>query len=253
MQLKNICIVLVEPQGARNIGSVARAMANFAMSELRLVRPQTDHLQEEARQMAVKAGTILEQARLYADLQAALTDCHCVFGTTRRLGKYRVDILNPDDAALQMLPLLDGGRVAIVFGREDKGLKTAEIDLCQKLVTIPTDDRLPSMNLAQSVGICLYEIYRQHGKALGKTVAGKKLAESTEVEALFDHMRRTFLAIDYLNPQNPEHILRTYRRLLGRAGLDAREVRALRGLLSAVDWVESERCRLADRDEDETV
>ena len=110
MNLKNICIVLVEPQGARNIGSVARAMANFAMSELRLVRPQTDHLQEEARQMAVKAGTILEQARLYADLQTALTDCHCVFGTTRRLGKYRVDILNPDDAALQMLPLLDSGR-----------------------------------------------------------------------------------------------------------------------------------------------
>lgn len=248
MNLKNLCIVLVEPQGARNIGSTARAMANFGMHDLRLVQPQTDHLQEEARQMAVKAGTILESAQLYPDLAAALGDCHCACGTTRRLGKYRVDILNPDDAALELLPLLDRGRVALVFGREDKGLKTEEIDLCQRLITIPTDDGLPSMNLAQSVGICLYEVYRQHGRCQGKTAPGKKLAPLPEVEALFEHMRRTFLAIDYLNPQNPEHIMRTYRRLLGRAGLDAREVRALRGLLSSIDWVESERLRLAEEE-----
>lgn len=253
MNLSHLCIVLVEPQGARNIGSTARAMANFGMNDLRLVRPQTDHLQEEGRQMAVKAGGILEQAQISPDLQAALADCHCACGTTRRLGKYRVDILNPDDAALQLLPLLEEGRVALVFGREDKGLKTEEIDLCQRLITIPTDDRLPSMNLAQSVGVCLYEVYRQHGRLQGKTTGGKKLAPAPEVEAMFAHMRRTFLAIDYLNPQNPEHILRTYRRLLGRAGLDARDVRALRGLLSSIDWVESERRRLAGEEEDGTV
>lgn len=244
MNLNNLCIVLVEPKGARNIGSTARAMANFGMNDLRLVQPQTDHLQEEARQMAVKAGGILENARLCPDLAAALTDCHCACGTTRRLGKYRVDILNPDDAAQELLRLLDDGRVALVFGREDRGLKTEEIDLCQRLITIPTDDGLPSMNLAQSVAICLYEVYQQHGKKQHKTVSGKKLAPLPEVEALFEHMRDTFLAIDYLNPQNPEHILRTYRRLLGRAGLDAREVRALRGLLSSIDWIESERQRL---------
>lgn len=250
MNLENICIVLIEPQGPRNIGSVARAMANFGMHDLRLVRPQTDHLQEEARQMAVKAAGLLEQAQTHAELETAVSDCHCVFGTTRRLGKYRIDILNPDDAALQMLPLLEQGRVALVFGREDKGLKTEEIDLCQRLVTIPTDDRLPSMNLAQAVGVCLYELYRQHGKVLGKVANGKKLAASDEVEAMFSHMRQTFLAIDYLNPQNPEHILRTYRRMLGRAGLDAREVRALRGLLSSIDWVASEQNRLAQAEEE---
>jgi len=251
MILKNLCIILVESQGARNIGSVARAMANFGMHDLRLVQPQTDHLQEEARQMAVKAGKILEQARLYPDLQSALEGCHCSYGTTRRLGKYRVDILNPDDAALQLLPLLEGGQIAMVFGREDKGLKTEEIDLCQRLITIPTDDSLPSMNLAQSVGICLYEIFRQHGRLQGKTTEGKKLAGLDEVEAMFAHMRRTFVDIDYLNPQNPEHILRTYRRLLGRSGLDSREVRALRGLLSSIDWVEGERRRFAGQENDD--
>lgn len=251
MLLKNLCVILVESRGARNIGSVARAMANFGMHDLRLVQPQTDHLQEEARQMAVKAGGILEKAKLYPDLQSALEGCHCSFGTTRRLGKYRVDILNPDDAALQLLPLLEGGRVAMVFGREDKGLKTEEIDLCQRLITIPTDDNLPSMNLAQSVGICLYEVYRQLGRMQGKSTGTKKLAEIDEVEALFAHMRRTFVDLDYLNPQNPEHILRTYRRLLGRAGLDPREVRALRGLLSSIDWVDSERRRLSAEENDD--
>jgi len=250
MNLQNLCIVLVEPQGSRNIGSTARAMANFGMSDLRLVQPQTDHLQDEARQMAVKAGGILEEARICSGLAEAIADCHCSCGTTRRLGKYRVDILNPDATALKLLPLLEKGRVALVFGREDKGLKTEEIDLCQRLITIPTDDGLPSMNLAQSVAVCLYEIYRQHGRLRGKTAAGKKLAPLPEVEALFEHMRQTFLAIDYLNPQNPEHILRTYRRLLGRAGLDAREVRALRGLLSSIDWVDSERRRLEGEEAD---
>jgi len=248
MNLKNLCIILIEPQGARNIGSVARAMANFGMHDLRLVQPQTDHLQEEARQMAVKAGGILENAKLFPDLQTALEGCHCSFGTTRRFGKYRVDILNPDDAALQLLPLLERGHVAMVFGREDRGLKTEEIDLCQRLITIPTDDSLPSMNLAQAVGICLYEAYRQLGRLQGETTDSKELAEIDEVEALFTHMRSTFVDIDYLNPQNPEHILRTYRRLLGRAGLDPREVRALRGLLSSIDWVVEERRLLAEKE-----
>ena len=162
-----------------------------------------------------------------------------------------MDILNPDDAALQLLPLLEGGQIAMVFGREDKGLKTEEIDLCQRLITIPTDDSLPSMNLAQSVGICLYEIFRQHGRLQGKTTEGKKLAGLDEVEAMFAHMRRTFVDIDYLNPQNPEHILRNYRRLLGRSGLDSREVRALRGLLSSIDWVEGERRRFAGQENDD--
>ncbi len=251
MILKNLCIILVEPRGPRNVGSVARAMANFGLHDLRLVQPQTDHLQEEARQMAVKAGGILENAKLFPDLQSALEGCHCSYGTTRRLGKYRVDILNPDDAALQLLPLLEGGRIAMVFGREDKGLKTEEVDLCQRLITIPTDDNLPSMNLAQSVGICLYETYRQLGRSQGKTTEVKTLADLDEVEAMFEHMRHTFLDIDYLNPQNPEHILRTYRRLLGRAGLDPREVRALRGLLSSIDWVASEQRRLAGEGSDD--
>jgi tRNA/rRNA methyltransferase len=250
MNLDKLTVVLVEPRGERNIGSVARAMANFGMTNLRLVAPQVDHLHDEARKMAVKASVLLERATLYPDLQAALSDCHYAYATTRRFGKYRVDFLHPDDAAAQLLPLLDRGRVAMVFGREDKGLKTEELDLCQRLITIPTGGSVQSMNLAQSVVICLYEVAKRHGQERGKGQGGKSLATVEQLEILFAHMRDTFLKINYLNPQNPEHILRSYRQLLGRAALDDRDVRIIRGLLSEIDRVEGERRALAGSEDD---
>lgn len=241
MNPDNLAVILVEPRGERNIGSVARAMANFGFNDLRLVAPQTDHLQDEARKMAVKASVLLEQATISPDLASALKDCHYAYATTRRFGKYRENFLHPDSAAADLLPLLDHGKVALVFGREDKGLKTEEIDLCQRLITIPTCGIVQSMNLAQSVVICLYEVGRQLGEIRRTGPAGRRLASNELLEILFDHMRRTLLDISYLNPQNPEHIMRSYRQILGRAGLDEREVRVLRGLLSEIDRVERER------------
>lgn len=255
MNLNNLSVVLVESRGERNIGSVARAMANFGVTDLRLVAPQVDHLHDEARKMAVKASVLLEQATLYPDLQAALNDCHYAYATTRRFGKYRVDFLHPDSAAAQLLPLLDNGRVAMVFGREDKGLKTEELDLCQRLITIPTGGSIASMNLAQSVVICLYEVAKQHGEVRvkgrgGKGQEGRILATIEQLEVLFAHMRDTFLKINYLNPQNPEHIMRSYRQMLGRAALDERDVRILRGLMSEIDLIEDERSVLAEKNHD---
>jgi tRNA/rRNA methyltransferase len=252
MNLSNLTVVLVAPGGALNIGSVARAMANFGVDDLRLVAPQTDHLQDAARKMAVKATPILEQAKVYDDLLQALADCHIAMGTTRRFGKYRENLLHPDEAAGTLLPLLDKGRAALVFGREDCGLKTEELDLCQRLITIPTSDLLPSMNLAQSVAVCLYEVAKVHG-ARPLAATGRKLATVSQLEEMFDHMRRSFREIGYLDPQNPEHILRAIRRFLGRAALEPREVRILRGMLSQIDWIEEERRRLAGKGGDETL
>ncbi len=249
MNLASLSVVLVAPSGALNIGSVARSMANFGVDDLRLVTPLTDHLQDAARKMAVKATPILEAAKVYPDLAAALADCRFALGTTRRFGKYRENLLHPDEAARALLPLLSRGQVALVFGREDRGLKTEELDLCQRLITIPTSDRLPSMNLAQSVAVCLYEISRTQGAGTAPE-SGRRLASIDQLEDMYAHMRGTFRAIDYLDPQNPDHILRAFRRFLGRAALDPREVRILRGLLSQIDWIDEERRRLSGKGED---
>lgn len=239
--LQNVVVVLVEPQGGLNIGSVCRAMMNFGFSELRLVAPQVDHRGDEARRMAVKAAPLLERAGVYPDLAAALADCELAFGTTRRFGKYREDFFHPEDAAELLLPQLARGRVALVFGREDKGLHTAELDLCQRLLTIPTNEELPSMNLAQAVSLCLYAVARQAARTAGYQRSARKLARHGELEGLFAHMRGTLLEIGFLDPQNPDHILHSFRRIFGRAGLNAREVRILHGLMSRIDWAWGER------------
>ena len=236
-------IVLVEPQGAGNIGSVCRAMLNFGATDLRLVNPQVDHLGREARNMAVKAADLLEQATIYTSLADALNDCSLSIGTTRRFGRYREGLLHPDEAADLVLASHPSDLTALVFGREDKGLFTSELDLCQHFVTIPTDARLPSMNLAQSVLVCMYEVYKKAGERAGQQHGRKKLAANHQLEALYQHMTDSLLHIGYLNPQNPDHIMRTYRRILGRAGLNDREVRILRGLFNQVDIATGKKAR----------
>ena len=246
--LTNFSVVLVAPQGGLNIGSVARVMANFGFSDLRLVNPEVDHLGNDARLMAVKAATILEEATVYPDLPAALADCHLALGTTRRFGKYREDFLSPNKIFEAAAPYVNQGRIALVFGREDRGLLTEEIDLCQRFVTIPTCDELPSMNLAQAVSLCLYETATGSTDKVNEP-GRKRLASVETLESMYQHMRQTLLDIDYLDPQNPDHILHTFRRIFGRALLNDRVVRILRGILRSIDWTEGDRRSRIEKEE----
>ena len=245
-----LTVVLVEPQGPLNIGSVCRAMGNFGFNDLRLVNPRTDHLCYEARLMAVKGSAILENARLFSSLEQALTGCHYAFGTTRRFGRYRnrSDFLYPAAAAKIIAAAPAQVTTALVFGREDCGLLNEELDLCQRFVTIPTCDAMPSMNLAQSVAVCLYEVVNQ-GLEAGNMLLQPDLAEAEQVEAMFAQMRAVLSRIEYLDPQNPDHILRSFRRLFGKSGLTAREVRILRGLWSRINWVQAELEKYSDNEE----
>lgn len=245
--MKNITIVLVEPQGPINVGAVCRLMMNFGIQDLRLVSPCEAYRSLDARRMALKAESILNNAAVYVSLADALADCHLSFGTTRRFGKYREDFLSPESAAAQALQQPPGSRVAFVFGREDRGLHTSELDLCHSFVTIPTDAGYPSMNLSHAVALFLYELRKQ---ALGADDSADQRplpAQAGDIERMFQHMRETLLGSDFLDPQNPDHILRAFRRLLGRSGLSDREVRILQGLWSRIDWIEGERRKLAGK------
>lgn len=230
-------VVLVEPQGPLNIGSVCRAMLNFGFHDLRLVNPQTDHLGEEARLMAVRAGSILEQARVFSSLGEALADTCYAFATTRRFGRNREDFIHPDQVGQTLSLLGNSAPAALVFGREDHGLLTAELDLCQRFITIPTCEQLPSMNLAQAVCLCLYELAGARARGLGKVQGARSLATGATVEAMFTHMRTSLTEAGYLVESNPDHILRTFRRIFGKNGLSARDVRILHGLWSKIDWL----------------
>jgi tRNA/rRNA methyltransferase len=222
-------------------------MINFGFSDLRLVNPCAAYRSLAARRMALKGESILSHAPIYATLQQALADCHLAFGTTRRFGKYREDCLTPKQAAVHALSRSPGSRVAFVFGREDRGLHTSELDLCHFFVTIPTDSAYPSMNLSHAVTLFLYELRNGGMRTASVAEDGPLPARADDVENMFQHMRRTLLAADYLDPQNPDHILRAFRRLFGRTALSDREVRILQGLWSRIDWIENERKKLSSK------
>ncbi len=243
----NISIVLVEPQGPINVGSVCRSMMNFGFSDLRLVNPCSEYRSLNARRMALKAESILQHAPIYTTLQQALADCHLAFGTTRRFGKYREDLLNPEQSAAHALSQSPNSRVAFVFGREDRGLHTSELDLCQLFVTIPTHSAYPSMNLSHAIALFLYELRKKAINTKMVANGAQVTAQAGDVENMFQHMRRTLLEAEYLDPQNPDHVLRAFRRLFGRTGLRDREVRILQGLWSRIDWIEGERKKLSGR------
>ncbi len=252
MNISNLTVVLVEPQGPLNIGSVCRTMMNFGVSDLRLVNPCTNYHGHEARKMALKADTLIDSARIYSTLSQAVADCRLVMGTTRRLGKYREDYFSPDKAAEKASFYEDDCTMALVFGREDRGLLTEELDFCQVLITIPTHDHFASMNLAQAVAVCLYEMNKHLGpmnESSNKTKAVKP-CENKKLEAMFQHMRETFRLIDYSDPLSPDHILRTFRRIFGRTTLSDRDVRVLQGLWSRMDWIEGQRRKLMKANQD---
>lgn len=231
--LNNVTIVLVEPQNPGNVGMVCRAMKNMGLSGLRLVNPcRTDH--PEALKFAVAARDLLEGAVIFPTLKEALTDCPFSVATTRRHGKYRQEIFNPEEIAAKVAGVEGAGRVALVFGREDSGLTTAEVTLCRWQATIPTASEFGSLNLAQAVLVFSYELFRKEAKTIPRQ---KRIpAPGGELETLYDHMEQTLLRIGFLNPQNPDHIMRTLRRIFARAELDPREVSVLRGMMAQIDW-----------------
>ena len=157
--------------------------------------------------------------------------------------------MSPEEAAEHTLSQPSRIRIAFVFGREDRGLHTSELDLCQLFVTIPTHEAYPSMNLSQAVTLVLYEL-RKASMEKNFSKEGQPLAAKAEdIENMFQHMRRTLLEIEFLDHQNPDHILRSFRRLFGRTQLDEREVRILQGLWSRIDWIEGERKKGSDKPE----
>ena len=235
-----ISVVLVGTQSPGNIGMVCRAMKNMGLADLRLVNPcRVDH--PDASMFAVSAKDLLEAAKIFSSLEDAISDCEFSVATTRRHGKYRNEICSPDQIVARFAGCAPQSRLALVFGREDSGLTTDELALCRWQATIPTADEYGSLNLSQAVLIFCYEFLKGGApQAPPDSKPARELAGSASLEPLYTQMERTFLRIGYLNPQNPDHMMRSMRRIFARAELDSREVSALRGLLSQIDWAAAE-------------
>ncbi|MFQ6110964.1 MAG: RNA methyltransferase [Nitrospinota bacterium] len=231
--LDNIYVVLLKPKSPGNIGAVARAMKNMGLSHLRLVEP-ADHLSPEALMMACGAEEVLRGAEVFETLPKALSDLGYAVGTSRRRRRGGSRARLPREGASLLLERSLQNRVALLFGPEDRGLTNEELALCQERITIPSESASPSLNLAQAVLILCYELFLL--AEAPPHPEPRRLAPLGLQEDMYNQMRELMLKIGFLHPQNPEHILRAIRHLLGRAGLDEREVRIIRGFMRQLDW-----------------
>ena len=220
-----ISVVLVEPEGPANIGMVARTIKNFGFSSLVLVNP---NITEESYSYAVHAGDVLENAMMVESFEEALGLFDVAVGTTGKPGKTYI----PERAPLMPWELREtlrgySGRVGLFFGRESIGLKNDELRRMDFVVTVPTSEAYPVMNLAQAVAVILYELAKERPEA---KVHSLEPATRREKEELINAWKRLLDALNYpTDAERREVFVKVFQRAVGRAFLYGREVHTLIG------------------------
>ena len=246
--MNNVVVVLVEPAGPLNIGSVARLCANFNVEELRLVAPRCDHLSEPSLQMAVHGREMLHSAKLYHTLLSAIGDCRRSVASCGRIDHGAIPLHPPSDALTWLLarPTPEPhhpGPIAVVFGREDRGLSNDELRLCQRVLTLHSGSDYPSLNLSHSVGIVLHDLAR-----LGTNLNPQLTADPTPDMAwpdpaaapaltdLLDDATDLLLEAGFLLQHTAHARMGKVRDLLQRATVRTEEVALIRGMVSQLRW-----------------
>ncbi len=242
MNLDNIRIVLVNTTHPGNIGGVARAMKNMGLTRLYLVAPEK-FPDEQAVWRAAAAGDLLDSAVITASVEEAIGDCQFVVGTSARERRIPWPLLDPRQCAARIGAVCGREQVAIMFGREDRGLTNEELQLCNLHLHIPTSAAYSSLNLAMAVQIVCYELrmllLQDQLPASEDEQWDTPFCTLENLERFYLHLEQTLTAIEFLDPAAPRQLMARLRRLYGRVRLDEMELNILRGILTETQkWVE---------------
>lgn len=240
-------IVLVRPRGGLNVGSVARVTKNLAGGELFIVGGDYDAAQ--AKLLTVHAEDVFAARHEVATLEEALSGTSIVIGTTARSGAYRDRTRDVrelvDDVARACLAAESNGALppALVFGPEDTGLTNDDIARCHELVYIPTGPDYCSLNLSHAVAIVLYEVLRARAGVADRAEERPRawgVADAAELEAALLDFEGALRAVGFFEDATAAHMMQSIRAIFGRARMDARDVRILRGIAGQIDWFAGE-------------
>ena len=233
-------MVLVEPAGPLNLGSVARLCANFAVEDLRLVAPRCDPGDPDAQRMAVHGGRVLEHARQFPTLFEALADCQLVVASCGRIEHGVIPLQAPE----QVMPWVQQGlesaaQVALVFGREDRGLSNEELLLSQRVVRLHSTEAYPSLNLSHAVAVMLHELERVRRQPSGTTQQTVECAETaapTQLIDCLDDAEDLLLEAGFLLKHTARARMAKIKGLLQRSLVRPEELAMLRGMVRQLRW-----------------
>ncbi|MFM8524949.1 MAG: RNA methyltransferase [Cyanobacteriota bacterium] len=249
LTLPPLVLVLVEPAGPLNVGSVARLCANFGIRELRLVAPRCDPLGDEARRMAVHGGALLAAAVIGPTLAEALADCRRVIATSGRSDPEPCAVVSPDVGLSWLLAADPEAPAALVFGREDRGLSNDELLQAGRIIRIGTGSDYPSLNLSHAVAVVLHALHQRRltiqtdspGASTPplKTPAPPTLLDPAPrgaLEATLSDAEALLLDVGFLYPHTAHARMAKVRGLLQRAQINPEEVALLRGMVRQLRW-----------------
>ncbi len=249
LSLHNIKIVMVETSHSGNIGAAARAMLTMGLEKLVLVKPE-DFPSQKALWRAAGATAVVEKAEVVETLEQAIADCALVVAASARQRRIPWPMLEPDACAEKLVGVAQNAQVAVVFGREDRGLHNEELQLCNYHVAIPGNELYPVLNVAAAIQVICYEI-RKHFLRLNKASCDEQkmggelpcymqdwdeaLADQADMQRFYAHLEKVLVDIDFHDPQNPRQLMTRLQRLFNRTHLDQMEINILRGILTAIE------------------
>lgn len=242
--LNKLRIVMVNTTHPGNIGAAARAMKNMGLSRLYLVDPIAK-IDDEAMQRSSRAEDILNNVVICDTLEEALADCGLVVGTSARSRTIPWPLMNPRQCGDRVAQAVSAdNEVAIVFGRESRGLTNEELHLCHAHVHIPTEESFSSLNVAQAIQVMAYEMRLAVHENVGQEDKESQerwgvdwdypLATHEQLNGMLQHMEQTMVEIGFLNPDTPKQLMSRLRRLYQRAAPDQVEINIMRGMMTAM-------------------
>ena len=233
----NLKVILVEPSGPLNIGSIARLCANFEVDELRIVSPKCDIFSLDAKKMALKGQKYLNKCQIFNSLELAIFDCDLVIASCGRNESCQDSFFeSPQGITKWLSSFKQIENLAILFGREDRGLTKRELLFAHKTFKISASQNYPSLNLSHAVSIILYELNRNPKEYSKKDLKDFNLASSTQINQSFLEIEKMLIEVGYLLEHTSKAKISKFKKYILRANTSSHEINILRGIVNQLNW-----------------
>ena len=233
----NLKVVLVEPNGPINVGSIARLCSNFAVNELRIVSPQCDIFSLGAKKMALKGQKYIDNCKIFNSLEQAIFDCDLVLATCGRIDLSNdIECEYPEKISKWISSFKEINNLAILFGREDRGLTNSELLFAHKIFNIKTSQNYPSLNLSHAVAIILYELNKCSTIKQKKEKKVFDLASSKQIYESFKDLEEMLIRTGYLFEHTSFSRISKFKKFVLKANISRYEIDVLRGIVHQIKW-----------------